>query len=241
METRMPQTTGPVPTNPPNYTPVWWTDRNTSAWERVKDAFQRDWEQTKADLSGNTPSLNQHAGDTFMQALGSEPVPPPGVKSHPSDPKDAMKEAAKADAKATTEAATQKLDAAKAAAKATVKDAERHRDAVKDVGKAREAMATESVKAAEAIDRARSNIVDEYASMNDAVAHRDAAIARWRQAEQEARYGFAVRSQYPTYNVWDNALEGKLRTDWETLKNGASWEESRAGVRRGWDYASRTQ
>jgi hypothetical protein len=240
METRMPQTADPAPINPPNYTPAWWTDRHTSSWERVKDAFRRDWEQTKADLSGDTWSLNQNAGDTVMQALGNEPVPPPGVKTRPTDPKDAVKEAAGADAKAAEDAAKRNLEAAKAAAQAQVKNAERHVDAVKDAGKAREAMAKESAKAVQAIDKASANIVDEHARMADAVAQRDAAVVRWRQAEQEARYGYAVRSQYPTVNTWDDALEGKLRTEWETLKNGRSWEESRAGVRRGWDYASRS-
>jgi len=239
METRPSNLTGSAAINPPNYTPAWWTDRHTSSWERVKDAFRRDWEQTKADLSGQPSSLNQNAGDTVKQAMGTEPVPPLGVKTHPTDPKDALKESVKVDSKNAEQAAKQNLDATKAAAKAKVDVAEKHVDAVKDANKAREQMAKESAKATEAIDKAHENIASEYAKMDDAVVQRNAAIAHWHQTEQEARYGYGLRAQYPNVNTWDDKLEGTLRTDWDALQNGRSWDEARAGVRRGWDYASR--
>ena len=31
--------------------PTWWNDQHSRSWERVKDAFARDWPQAKADLS----------------------------------------------------------------------------------------------------------------------------------------------------------------------------------------------
>lgn len=59
-----------------NNNPTWWKDEHTSAWDRVKAALRRDWEQTKADVSSRGTELNQGATDTVKQALGSEPVPP---------------------------------------------------------------------------------------------------------------------------------------------------------------------
>ena len=56
--------------------PTWWSDEHTSAWERVKAALRRDWEQTKADFSSRGTDLNQGVTDTVKQAVGTEPVPP---------------------------------------------------------------------------------------------------------------------------------------------------------------------
>jgi hypothetical protein len=44
--------------------------------ERVKDALDRDWEQTKSDLPGlDGKDLDQDVDDTVKQAAGKEPVP----------------------------------------------------------------------------------------------------------------------------------------------------------------------
>ena len=60
--------------------PSWWNDKHTSAWEKTKDAFHRDWEQTKADFSKSKgQELNQNAADTVKQAAGKEVVPPDHV------------------------------------------------------------------------------------------------------------------------------------------------------------------
>jgi hypothetical protein len=57
------------------------------SWANVRDAFRRDWEQTKAHFSSNEGQrLNQSAGDTISQALGWQPLPPVGEKSHPPGP-----------------------------------------------------------------------------------------------------------------------------------------------------------
>jgi len=57
--------------------PKWWTDQHTSAWERVREALRRDWEQTKHDLSKKKGhELNQDVGDTVKQAAGKEAIPP---------------------------------------------------------------------------------------------------------------------------------------------------------------------
>ncbi len=53
--------------------PSWWKTDYDSAWDRVKNAFERDWEQTKHDLGSKTaPDLHQNAADTVKQAVGSE-------------------------------------------------------------------------------------------------------------------------------------------------------------------------
>ena len=63
--------------------PKWWNDNHTSAWDRVKEALSRDWEQTKADfLKHKGQKLNQSVGDTVKQAVGQETVPPAGVPNY---------------------------------------------------------------------------------------------------------------------------------------------------------------
>lgn len=60
--------------------PHWWGAQQTSTWDRVKEALSRDWEQTKADFSNEYgKDLNQSATDTVKQAVGKEPIPPPGA------------------------------------------------------------------------------------------------------------------------------------------------------------------
>ncbi|HVY61193.1 MAG TPA: hypothetical protein VHF22_06035 [Planctomycetota bacterium] len=58
--------------------PAWWSNEYDSGWDRVKEAFRRDWEQTKNDLSFGKAGkdLNQDVPDTVKQAAGSKPVPP---------------------------------------------------------------------------------------------------------------------------------------------------------------------
>jgi hypothetical protein len=58
--------------------PTWWTDENDTAWERVKAAFKRDWDQTERDLGAKKPGTNQNAKHTLKQAAGREAIPPRG-------------------------------------------------------------------------------------------------------------------------------------------------------------------
>ena len=56
--------------------PSWWNEHHASAWERVKEAMRRDWEQTRHDVSmKGGHELNQGIGDTVKQATGSERIP----------------------------------------------------------------------------------------------------------------------------------------------------------------------
>lgn len=59
--------------------PIWWTHENDSAWDRVKEAFKRDWDQTRHDFGGRQPDTDQNVNDTVKQASGNEPIPPRGT------------------------------------------------------------------------------------------------------------------------------------------------------------------
>ena len=56
--------------------PHWYSESSMSAWDRVKEAFRRDWEQTKHHfgLPGGH-ELNQTAVDTIKQATNAESIP----------------------------------------------------------------------------------------------------------------------------------------------------------------------
>jgi hypothetical protein len=62
--------------------PGWWNSEYDSAWDRVKAAVRRDWDQTKHDFGGDEPDTDQQVSDTVKQAAGSEPVPPRGVPTY---------------------------------------------------------------------------------------------------------------------------------------------------------------
>ena len=74
--------------------PTWYTDEDDSAWNKVKEAFRRDWQQTKSDFGAKVPDLNQQIGDTVAQATGSKPIPPKNVPTpHPGEKSDSYNEA----------------------------------------------------------------------------------------------------------------------------------------------------
>jgi len=57
--------------------PGWWQSDYDSGWDRIKEAFRRDWEQTKHDMHvGGEPDLNQNVDDTVKQMAGKQPIPP---------------------------------------------------------------------------------------------------------------------------------------------------------------------
>ena len=56
--------------------PLWWNETHDGAWERIKEAMRRDWEQTKHDLHiKGGHELNQDVGNTVKQAAGREAIP----------------------------------------------------------------------------------------------------------------------------------------------------------------------
>jgi hypothetical protein len=121
--------------------PRWWTPEYGSAWDRVKEALARDWEQTKSDFGRDTArDLNQDVPDTLKQAAGTQNIPPRNVPN-------------------------------------------------------------------------------------------------FEDVEPAYRYGFGARRQYgKEFTTWDDRLESRLRTEWDELKYGRSFDESRPYIRRGWDY-----
>ena len=232
-------------------TPSWWTDKHTSTWDRVKGALERDWEQTKADVTKNSgQQLNQNLADTIKQSVGSEPIPPLGMKT-PSNRKVAAKEAEAARANMEKESAK----AAETISKAHDEIAKEHFKLGEKVGDDRKDLAAQQTKTddkmvaahlkagdkiADAQDKAVGGIAKGQTKIEEAGAKRDEAIAKWHEAEQEVRYGYSVRSQYSAKDVWDDKLEGTLRGEWDALDTGRSWNVSRAGIHRGWDYAGKT-
>ena len=62
--------------------PKWWNKEHESAWERVKAAFKRDWDQTKHDFGGKEPDTDQDLDDTVKQAAGKQPIPPRGQPTY---------------------------------------------------------------------------------------------------------------------------------------------------------------
>lgn len=70
-------------TETPWNAPYWKNETHGNAWDRVKEALRRDWEQTKADVSSGGKELNQQVADTVKQAAGTEPIPA-GDRPNPS-------------------------------------------------------------------------------------------------------------------------------------------------------------
>jgi hypothetical protein len=67
------------------YNAAWWSKDDDSAWDTVKAAFRRDWDQTKHDFGGNPPDLKQDVPDTVKQAAGKQTIPPPNVPNFEDD------------------------------------------------------------------------------------------------------------------------------------------------------------
>lgn len=80
--------TGKPPAPSKTADPSWWKQDYTSSWDRVKDAFRRDWLQTKHDMGRSEPDLNQDLKDTVGQAAGRQPIPPPGQPNPKADDRD---------------------------------------------------------------------------------------------------------------------------------------------------------
>ena len=65
--------------------PHFYDEESMGAWDRVKEAFRRDWEQTKHDLGlSGGHELNQSALDTIKQATAAESIP---ADDRPNPPK----------------------------------------------------------------------------------------------------------------------------------------------------------
>lgn len=65
----------------------WKNEVHGSAWDRVKEALKRDWEQTKSDLGVGGKDLDQDVPDTVKQMAGKEPIPGPNTPNAPTPTK----------------------------------------------------------------------------------------------------------------------------------------------------------
>lgn len=102
-----------------NFQPNWWNEQiHGTAWERVKAAMQRDWEQTKNDFTPGAPDLNQDVDDTIKMATGNAPIPPVGVITPPSNGE------VKAEIKALNKELKELIDAKASAPRAAWSDVE---------------------------------------------------------------------------------------------------------------------
>lgn len=241
-----------TPVNPAVSRPAWWNDAHTSDWDRVKEALRRDWEQTKADFSvGDAVELNQNAADTIKQAVGSDPVPPPMVKTRADTPgqvADQVEKNMKEKLKAEEHIAEARTDMAVERVRTEAKVAEAKQEAEEKIAKAKqeaqEKFAKEQEKIGEMRSKAYEKIADVRAKAGEEISKKqdkvDDARRDWTRAEQAMRYGFGAQRQYTDERVWNDKFEDRLRSEWTELKNGSTWEEVRPYVRQGWDYAVRT-
>lgn len=58
----------------------------------------------------------------------------------------------------------------------------------------------------------------------------------WDDAEPSVRYGYGAALHHADRH-WDEALESRLRQDWETTLTDTPWVKVKHAVRRGWDSA----
>ena len=55
--------------------PSWWKEEvHGTAWDLVREAMRRDWQQTKHDLGVGGLDLHQSVGDTLKQAGGAAQI-----------------------------------------------------------------------------------------------------------------------------------------------------------------------
>jgi hypothetical protein len=210
-----------------------WSDPRVSGWDRVKEAFHRDWEQTKADFSTTSGlQLNQNAGDTLKQAAGAGPIPAMTEKTRPPSRKDVDRAHAAmvANSKVTAkEVVVQREDAAAEQARLQ----QRTRDVLSDLSK-HEVKASQEI--ADLTQQLDNTAADAHARLDASVARFGASRDEWVLVEREASYGYAARAQFPQFPEWNAELEVVLSGDWKRQVDASSWESSREGVRRGWDF-----
>lgn len=257
-------------TVPSTTNPNWWNDKHNSAWDRAREALHRDWEQTKSDFSGKGGvDLNQNVGDTVKQMTGAAVVPPLTVKTRPDTPEEAANRIAKdlkQENKALEKVAEARTEMAVEQVKADGKVAQERQDSLdkvakeqqklggiakvaretiaKDEHKAQEKLAKQNDKINEVRAKADEKIADVRKDARESIAKQQEKVAEarrdWNEVEPAVRYGYGARMEFPHTTDWDSSFESRLRNDWNDLKSGSTWEQSRSDVRHGWDSARRT-
>lgn len=216
--------------------PAWWNDQHTSAWDRVKEAMRRDWEQTRADFSASgARDLNQNAVDTLLQAAGTEPLPAPTVKTRPDDPKQAaehlerdIKDRGKAEAKMAEARADMEAERVKAEAKIAQERMEASQEVAKQQQKVVEAQAEAQRKIAEEQRDAAAKI---------AKAQRDAQekISDQRDKLSEVR----AKSEQKVAEARGENLENIAKQQEKVNDATRDWNRAEAAIQYG--YGARMQ
>lgn len=247
--------------------PSWWGPRHSAAWERTREAFRRDWEQTRSDFSvAGSVDLHQNVGDTVKQALGADPVPTRATMTRPDEPGEAaarlekqMTERAKVD----TEIASARSDMAVAQVEAEGKIAQERFDAQSKIARAEKKLGEIAADAREAIvedqrkgqeklakqqgkiDAVRAETGQKIADVREKVDAQTAkhlgriadATRAWEQIEPAMRYGYGARMEYASNHAWDDTVERRLQAGWADMKSDRSWDDARSHVRHGWESA----
>jgi hypothetical protein len=199
--------------------PAWWKQEHQSGWDRMAEAFRRDWEQTKADFTGGKKGhdLNQDVGDTLGQAFGKKPIPPT-AQPNPLDPDEVEKKV-------------------RQAAKEMDKQAERYeKEAEKSADRQdRQAVSGGTLLGGGNTGSGRMGITGDGHTGVGSGTGRSGRWANWDQAERPLRYGYGAASHYT--DEWNEEFEGRLQREWTELYPEDDWNDVRDTVRQGWDRA----
>ncbi|MFO0741327.1 MAG: hypothetical protein U0270_35855 [Labilithrix sp.] len=63
----------------------------------------------------------------------------------------------------------------------------------------------------------------------------------WSDVEEPMKYGYGARAYYGAqHEAWDDKLEGTLKEEWESVKDGShrAWNDVKAFVKRGYERAT---
>jgi hypothetical protein len=200
---------------------------------------------------------------------GAAGVPPLTVKTRPDTPEEAANRIAKdlkAHQKALEKVSEARTEMVVEQVKADGKVAQERQDSLDEIAKeqkklraiakdARETTAKDERKALEKLAKQNDKINEVRAKADEKIAdvRKDASVTiakrqekvaetrrDWSQVEPAVRYGYGARMEFPDTADWDSSFESRLRDDWNALKSGSTWEQSRSDVRHGWDSARRT-
>jgi hypothetical protein len=62
----------------------------------------------------------------------------------------------------------------------------------------------------------------------------------WEHVEAAHRYGVGARHHHGAKDAgWNDGVESKLKEEWGDMRNGRTWDEVRASVKRAWDSVRR--
>ncbi|MDB4930701.1 MAG: hypothetical protein JWM10_3185 [Myxococcaceae bacterium] len=117
--------------------------------------------------------------------------------------------------------------------------AKTQRDAQEKIAKQQQKIAEVRADAGQKIAEVQQKAGEKIAEVQQKAAEKVGDALPWARVEPAVRYGYVARLQYPEAGGWDDALDGRLRSEWTQMRGDGSWEDVRPHVRRGWDAAAR--